>query len=326
VQPPTDELTFRVADEQDGNRLDRLVAQAASVSRRIARIWISSGRVLVAGRPVRILTRPIRAGAEVRVRPVAIEALDAGAPPAPAARTDSGHAPLRVLFADRYLLIIDKPAGLLSERDRFGSPAVETLAPGLLRARRERDAVWLVHRLDAGTSGVLVLARTPMAAKVLGEAFYSGAVRKEYLALCQGRFTGERVVDAPIGHAERTRHVVTPEGRSAVTKLTSLAAGEQASLVRAEPRTGRTHQIRVHLAHLGHPLLGDGLYGGPMYAPGVTAEAIGRPMLHALRLSLRHPKTGALMSFSAPVPADFSALAARLHLAARELAAGGDES
>jgi 23S rRNA pseudouridine1911/1915/1917 synthase len=320
VSTPKSELRFVVPEAQAKARLDQLVAHAAQVSRRIARIWIATGRVRVSGRPVRILTRPMKAGAEIEVS-LSGEKVSEGAPrPAlpTTQRPSARHAPLGVLYLDYYLLLLDKPAGLLTEHDRFGSPSLESLAPAVLAEAGERGArtkVWLVHRLDAGTSGVVVLARTPTAASALGDAFRLGEVHKTYLALCQGSFRGEQLVDAPIARALRTRHAVSPGGKPARTRVEGLADSPIASLVCATPATGRTHQIRVHMAHLGHPLLGDGLYGGPMYTSDVESAPIGRPMLHAARLALVHPKTGEKLEITAPLPDDFVRLAGRLGLA-----------
>ena len=314
------DLHFQVNTADAGEHLDRLVARAAQVSRRVARTWIATGRVSVGNKPLRILTKPMRAGLEISIRRTAADAEPRAATAAPVATgrpTGSSPETLRVLFVDRYLLVLDKPARLLTEQDRFGSPAVESIAPTLLAKMGERGGrtrVWLVHRLDAGTSGVVVLARTPMAAKALGEAFRTGTVHKTYFALCKGRFVGTRTLDAAIARAERTRHVVSAAGKPARTLLVGVAATEVASLVRAEPETGRTHQIRVHLTHLGHPLLGDGLYGGPMYTQSAEPQPIGRPMLHAARIVFPHPKTGAPTEFRVAPPADFATLAAALAL------------
>jgi 23S rRNA pseudouridine1911/1915/1917 synthase len=302
VDSPRRKITIRLDSAHDGEKLDHVVAHAAAISRRVARTWIAAGRVSVNGKQVRIQTRPVRAGAEVSIEPEATAAVVAP------------RLELEVLAIDRYLVAINKPAGLLSEHDRFGSPSLEELLPAMLRARGERDRVWLVHRLDAGTSGVIVVARTPMAVKALSEQFHDGKARKQYLALCCGRLEGERLIEAPIGRALRTRHEVRADGKPAATRIVSLDANDTASLVRAEPRTGRTHQIRVHLAHLGHPLWGDRLYGGPAYTPGASAEPIARPMLHAARLALAHPKTGAPLVFEATPPVDFLALTVRLGL------------
>ena len=333
------EISFRVADDHAGDHLDKLVAHASGVSRRTARTWISAGRVSVGGKCVRILTRPIRGGSLVSIRQAPTDRVAEGRP----SRFDVGvqgssagvaarfssvrgapvhHSPLDVIYADRYLVAVNKPAGLLSEHDRFGSPSLESLVPAELRRRGERDRVWLVHRLDAGTSGVIVLARTPMAVKSLGEQFRDGASAKRYLALCRGRLEGEKLIDAPIARAQRTKHEVSPHGKPAATRVLGLATiGEAASLVRAEPLTGRTHQIRVHLAHLGFPLWGDGLYGGPTYTPrgslaaaDALADPIGRPMLHATRLVVTHPKSGERLVLGALPPRDFLALTERLGL------------
>ncbi len=303
-------IRVRVTPEHEGKRLDYFVAMTAAVSRRVARIFIASGRVLVNNQVMRILSRQVRAGAVVQVFCDDATEDPAREPLAPA---------LRVLHLDRYIVVIDKPAGLLSEGDRDNRPTVEALAPISLTAlgeRREHARVWIVHRLDASTSGVMILARTPMAARTLGEAFRQGEVHKTYLALCCGRLEGRHTVDGPIARAERTRHVVSKRGKPAQTALESLAVSNDASLVRAAPKTGRTHQIRVHLAHLGHPLLGDALYGGPRYLRDATpAIPIKRPMLHAHTLGCAHPKTRAPLCFTAEIARDFQDLTDHLGLA-----------
>jgi 23S rRNA pseudouridine1911/1915/1917 synthase len=183
-----------------------------------------------------------------------------------------------------------------------------------LEAGERRTQVKLVHRLDAGTSGVLVLARTPMAAKNLGAAFAGGACQKVYVALCSGCFADPREVDAPIARHRGVQHAVRTDGKAAATLFEPMASHETFSLIRAFPRTGRTHQIRVHLAHIGHPILGDRLYGGPGYVGDPPPAAVGRPMLHALELVVPHPKSGEPLRLTVPPPADFSDLAARLGL------------
>jgi 23S rRNA pseudouridine1911/1915/1917 synthase len=171
--------------------------------------------------------------------------------------------------------------------------------------------VTLVHRLDRETSGVTVLARSPEATLALAEAFRAGVPEKTYLALClrppsppAGR------VDAALGRDPRRKglRLVSPVGDAAATRYRTLVTGH-AALVEARPETGRTHQVRVHLAHLGAPLLGDPKYGGPRM---VGAVSVPRVMLHAARLELPHPVTGAPLRFEAPVPADFRELAAAL--------------
>jgi 23S rRNA pseudouridine1911/1915/1917 synthase len=301
---------FVVPSDQAGEKLDRLVARAAGVSRRVARTWIATGRVQVNRRVVRILTKPVAAGATIVVTPEApaepVRPSHRSVVTAPAGE----HAPVRILYLDRWMVAVAKPPRLLSEHDRFGSPSLESEVPKLLAARGEHTRLWLVHRLDAGTSGVMVMARTPGSAAALGDAFREGTVQKTYLALCTG-VLGEAVdVDAPIGKAERTRHQVRRDGKPAQTRFVPVAGAARASLVEASPRTGRTHQIRVHLAHLGHPILGDRLYGGPGYTEAAPPESIPRPMLHARRLELPHPKEPRRVVFEVAVPEDFAAVGA----------------
>jgi 23S rRNA pseudouridine1911/1915/1917 synthase len=167
--------------------------------------------------------------------------------------------------------------------------------------------VFLVHRLDRETSGVTVLARTPRAAAALSEAFRTGAPEKTYLALCaRAPAPPEGRIDAPLAKdpARAGLRRVDPRGDAAATRYRTLCAGPRAALVEARPETGRTHQIRVHLAHVGAPLLGDARYGGPRR---VGELSIPRVMLHARRLELAHPVTRAPLAFEAPVPGDFAA-------------------
>jgi 23S rRNA pseudouridine1911/1915/1917 synthase len=293
-------IAYEVPREEDGARLDRLVAAAAGVSRRVARIWIASGRVKVGGQVVRVLAREIRAGRRVEIEPESESA------------TPAGHVELPLVHLDRWVAAVNKPAGLLSERDRHGAPSVESVLPEVLAERRERTDLWLVHRLDAPTSGVLLLARTPQAAERLGEAFRSATAKKLYLALVQGRLERRLDINEPIARVRGTLHAVQKGGKPAHTLVEPLASSESATLVAARPRTGRTHQIRVHLAHAGHPLWGDGAYGGPRYTNDTPPRAIGRAMLHAARLEVPHPKSGETLRLEAAVPADFRALAEAL--------------
>lgn len=306
-------------------RLDQLVAQTAKVSRRVARIWISTKRVFIGGKTVRILTKPVKLGALVEVvfdnsqadKLVSSAMVKKQSLPQEQKNNHVLRQQAAVLYIDRYLIVFDKPAGLLTEHDRFGSPSLETLAPLVLADAGEqgrRTKIWLVHRLDAGTSGVVIVARTSLAASRLNEAFRSGEISKTYLALCQGTFTDKQMADYPIARAARTRHTVSINGKPARTELCGMASNSEASLVQASPLTGRTHQIRVHLSHLGHPLLGDSLYGGPMYTEGSEPIAIARPMLHAERIEFNHPITRVKMMINAPIPDDFKQLSKYLKL------------
>ncbi len=292
-----------VSAGEAGGRLDRLVAAAAGVSRREARLYIAQGLVRVGGKVVRIVSRPVRAGHELVINA------------APASATPVAREPLALVHLDAWCVAVAKPAGLLSETDRAGSPSLETEVPALLKAQGERKThVKLVHRLDAGTSGVIILARTPTATTELGRAFATGTARKTYLALCQGQIKEPRTVDGPIGRAQGTRHAVMAAGRPAVTHVVPMRWSDRASLVRAIPETGRTHQIRVHLSHVGHPILGDRLYGGAGYTDDTPPAPIPRPMLHAWSLLVPHPKTGAPLALATPPPDDFVREATRLGL------------
>jgi RluA family pseudouridine synthase len=295
-----EEVQFTVPEHEDGERLDRLVASHVGCSRRVARVLIGQGSVRVRGRVLKILSRAVRAGAHVSVQ----QRPESGRPDAP---------DVEILHLDRWVVAVAKPAGLLSETDRQGSPSVETAVVRLLADRGERRTeVKLVHRLDAGTSGVLLLARTPMAARELGAVFARARARKEYLALVAGRLATPRNVREPIRRAAGVRHEVGEGGKQASTRFEPLRVGKKATLVRALPRTGRTHQIRVHLAHLGHPIVGDRLYGGPGYTDSQPPEPIPRPMLHAARLEVPHPKTGDPLVLAIEPPADFVTQAHRL--------------
>ena len=162
-----------------------------------------------------------------------------------------------------------------------------------------------VHRLDRGTSGLLAVAKHAHAQEVLKNQLHTAAFRREYLAVCRGAPSpAAGVVDAPLGPkpGSLVEQMVRPDGKPARTRYETLAVYGGRALLRLELDTGRTHQIRVHLAHLGHPLLGDFLYGAE------EPDLIPRPALHSWRLALRHPITGKELLFTAPVPADMAGL------------------
>lgn len=203
--------------------------------------------------------------------------------------------PVEILHEDKQILVVNKPAGLLS-------------VPGKLEGRQDcllsrlMEIRWdalLVHRLDCDTSGVMIFARTKQAQGFLGQEFEKRRAQKTYLARVWGEMAGESGhVDLPIGAdwPNRPRQMVTPEGRPAQTdwQVTQRAEGE--TRVRLSPHTGRSHQLRVHMLALGHPILGD-----PIYATGAARE-FPRLMLHAETLSLHHPATGMRVQFAAPCP------------------------
>jgi len=288
-------LTLPVAPPDAGERIDRFIAARGGISRGQARRALDAGSVFLDGRRCKVAGRLLRPGQEVVVN--LEEGGRAAAAPVALARE-------RLLYADAELVAVDKPAGVPAQptltTDRGTLPE---LVGALLGA-----PVTIVHRLDRETSGVTVLARTKGAAATLAEAFRTGAPEKTYLAICaRSPAPPEGRVDAPLGKdpARAGLRRVDPRGDAAATRYRTLRAGATAALVEARPETGRTHQIRVHLAHLGAPLLGDARYGGPRR---VGELAIPRVMLHARRLELAHPVTGAPMVLEAPVPEDFAAV------------------
>ncbi len=275
--------------------------------------WIRDGRVLVDGRPRRASHR-CRPGERVLIRvPEVFGPIGEDEPPA------SEAIPLRVLRVDPYLVVVEKPAGLVTHPGpghRNG-----TVVNALLHQFPEMRRVGppgrpgIVHRLDRGTSGVLLAARTAAAHAGLTRAFAEREVEKRYLALVLGRFEGERVMDAPIGRDPRRPQLFQCGGRGAREARTTVRAVEPlplSTLVELDLHTGRTHQARVHLAGAGHPVAGDAAYGpGAPRRGGGRAGAIlrrlERPALHALRICFRHPVTRRRVEVEAPPPADFAA-------------------
>jgi 23S rRNA pseudouridine1911/1915/1917 synthase len=297
-------LSLAAGPEDEGERLDRFIAARGGISRGEARRALDAGGVFLDGRRCKVAGRTVRTGQRVVVN--LAEGGRAAAPVAPLERA-------RLLYADADLAAVDKPAGVPAQptltSDRGTLPE---LVGALLGA-----PVTLVHRLDRETSGVTVFARTRAAAAALSEAFRDGGPEKTYLALCaRAPAPAEGRVDVPLGK-DPTRaglRRVTPGGDVAATRYRTLRTGAGAALIEASPETGRTHQIRVHLAHLGAPLLGDARYGGPRR---VGEVAVPRVMLHARALRLVHPVTGAPLLLEAPVPEDFLAVERALVGAAR---------
>ena len=300
------EVPFEVQKPQEGLRVDAYLARRLNrTSRSFVQKLIDGGQVLLGGRAVKPATR-VRAGQTVVVR------YSRRLEPPPTAKK------LAVLYEDDWLLAVDKPGQMLSHpTDKIVQNAVTTI----LKRQCGEPKPHLVHRLDRETSGVLLLAKDPSTARLLAAAFSERAIRKEYVALVAGRVAwARRTVDAPIGYQGgeiRVRQAVG-SGQAAVTDFERLAAGRDMSLVAARPRTGRLHQIRVHLASLGHVIIGDKLYtsDGGFYLKAVRKElqpedltTLGAPrqMLHARALELRHPITEQTLRVEAPLPDDFQA-------------------
>jgi tRNA pseudouridine32 synthase/23S rRNA pseudouridine746 synthase/23S rRNA pseudouridine1911/1915/1917 synthase len=282
-------LKRTVPDHAAGWTLEEFLRQEMGVSGRLIQ-RLTRIRGIRWNREETFLGRKVRAGDEVAVK---LKPRGAAAPRAVKERVP-------VLWKDSRALVVAKPAGMAShaEGPRSGTTLVDVLRAQL--ARPERNAgVHLVHRLDRPTSGALLVARDALAHAQLDQLLRDGAIERSYLARVVGVIAeDELVIDAPIGRDEThaTRRKVDAAGQPAQTRLRVLARDEQTTLVQLWPVTGRTHQLRVHLAHLGHPILGDRLYGGSEHA---------RLLLHAWKLSFALPwKDGERVEVSAEPPAE----------------------
>ena len=288
-----------VTAARHGWRLDKLlVALAPEFSRSHLQGLIERGHVRLQGRPATVPARRVKAGEQVELELVPTDESRAFTPQA---------MPLAVVHEDEHLLVIDKPAGLVVH------PAPGhwsgTLLNGLLAhhaAAATLPRAGIVHRLDKDTSGLMVVAKTLPAMTALVRAIAGRRVQRRYLALAHG-VPGETAfsVDAPIGRDPRSRvrmAIVGPAhgGRAARTDFRCLAARGGVAALECTLHSGRTHQIRVHLASRGHPLLADALYGG---APALGLQ---RQALHAWRLAFEHPAGGAPLGFTSRPPADFA--------------------
>ncbi|MFA6316033.1 MAG: RluA family pseudouridine synthase [Elusimicrobiota bacterium] len=296
-------------ETMDGVRLDEFLAKKLGMSRSQAKRIVAEGRATVDG-VLKAQDSPLSFGEIVTVVPRAEEA--------PAWDLEK-----RVLHEDRELLVLNKPAGLImhplgttwltvpeaarDEPDQNLAGLLQAARPGIVKAGVPRCGI--VHRLDRQTSGVLLVAKTTASYEVLTAAFRERGVSKVYRAIVLGvPAHAATSVDAPVGRPPGKRQVtVTPLGRTSVTQVRVVSSGRRASLVEARPMTGRTHQIRAHLAHLGHPVLGDPEVPCPAGLPQPP-----RMMLHAWRVEFDHPATGRRTRYEAPVPKDFSAYWAAL--------------
>ncbi len=290
--------------EAPPGRLDAALSALSGASRSQVAQWITNGRVLVNGAVVGKAGHKLKGG----------EALAVDVPPPPPSHVAPEDVPLDVLFEDDALIAVNKPPGMATH------PAPGLVTGTLVNALLARMSLpeqegaegpdgyrpGIVHRLDKDTSGVIVVAKTVEAHARLAAAFKDRETRKVYLALAGGRWPAERPVnvDAPIGRHPKERQRMTVGGaspREAQTRFAPLARhtsqGRTYAFVRCEPRTGRTHQIRVHLAHLESPIVGDSTYGRP-------SEVIPRMALHAWQLTIPHPVTGETLRLTAPVPDD----------------------
>ena len=293
---------FEIGAAQHGERLDRALALLVpEFSRSYLQQLIEAGAVLLKGRPATKPAARVHAGdaGSVELRPT---------PQSQAFKPEPMA--LEVLFQDQHVLVLVKPAGLVVH------PAPGNWSGTLLNGLLAHDGVaqllpraGIVHRLDKDTSGLMMVARSRAAMDSLVQAIAAREVARQYVALAHRPWSGPatRRVDAAIGRDPRNRlrmaviDLDRNAGKPASTGFELLENADAGCLVRATLQTGRTHQIRVHMASIGHPLVGDELYGG---AP---AAGMQRQALHAFRLAFQHPATGQALEFSAPLPPDFSA-------------------
>jgi 23S rRNA pseudouridine1911/1915/1917 synthase len=305
--------TETVPELMDGDRLDRVVAMMVGVTRSVAQDLVTGGSVVVNGKIVTSKTAKVTAGAVLDVTLVdEVEGAGALVPEPDVA--------FSVVYEDAQLAVIDKPAGLVVHPGSGNQTG--TLVHGLLARFPElaplavgdrRDRPGIVHRLDRGTSGLLVVARTAEATDSLIGMMSRREVSRKYLALARGKMEADNgLVDAPIGRSDKdpTRMIVTTKGREARTSYRVIErhlVPEPCSYVECTLETGRTHQIRVHLAAIGHAICGDPRYGGKR-----GAIECPRPFLHAYRLAFTHPFSGEEMEFNSELPDDLVQVLASL--------------
>jgi len=306
-----------VPDELAGERLDKVLARVfPEFSRNRLQSWIEAERVRIDGKPAKI-RQPVPLGATIELVPDLLPEQLAFTPE---------PVPLEIVYEDDTLVVINKPAGMVVH------PAAgnwsRTVLNGLLYRYGDAAAglprAGIVHRLDKETSGLMVVARTLEAQTDLVRQLQARTVKRRYLALVWGNMPEEGTIDAPIGRdpRERTRMAVVTgaSGKPARTHFrrvdTAIWQRQPVTAIHCDLETGRTHQIRVHCAHIGHPLLGDPVYGRARGKRSVTPlpGEFARQALHAWRLGLIHPKTGRTMQWRADVPEDIAALSAALGL------------
>lgn len=302
-------LEFLIAPEHEGLRLDRfLAAEVPGQSRSQVQRLIEGGRVT--------LPRVKAVKANVSLREGDLVTIEL--PDAEPVMLEAEDLPVEILHDDADVVVVNKPAGMVVHP--AAGHGAGTLVNALLHHVKDLSGVGgemrpgIVHRLDKGTSGVMVVAKHDAAHRELARQFHDREVEKEYVALVWGVVHARKRIDTPIGRDPANRQKMSSRSRrsrTAVTRVTWARHLPGVSLLRVAIFTGRTHQIRVHLSAIGHPIVGDALYGGlRRRVPGPLRAVLrlSRPFLHAERLAFTHPRTGERVEVTAPLPADLHAV------------------
>ena len=303
---------LEIAEDDAGQRIDHfLIRELKGVPKSRIYRMLRKGEVRVSGRRVKPSYR-LQEGDRVRIPPVVLG--ETQAPEEIVTTLYGRRLEERILYEDEALLVIDKPSGMAVHG---GSGLLGGVIEGLRRVRPHSRVLELVHRLDRETSGVLLIAKKRSALRKLHEAFREGEVEKRYLALLAWRWQEEEAtIDAPLRKfqlkgGERWVVVDRERGKPACTRFRRLRLLRDATLVEAEPKTGRTHQIRVHAASMGHPILGDERYGSGEANERWRERGLTRLFLHAASMAFRHPKTGKWLEISSPLPEELDRLLKR---------------
>jgi 23S rRNA pseudouridine1911/1915/1917 synthase len=301
-------LTEEVPDELAGMRLDQVLAEIfPDYSRSKLQTWIKDGRVRVDGQELK--ARDKLFGGEEIVLDAEAEAV---------LECEPENIPLDIIFEDKAILIVNKPAGLVVHPGAGNHSG--TLQNALLYHDNSLEALpraGIIHRIDKDTSGLLMVAKTLQAHHSLSDQLQDRQITREYLAVVKGWMTAGGTIDEPLGrHAvDRIRYTVRHDGKDAVTHYRLIDRFIHHTFLRVFLETGRTHQIRVHMAHIGYPLVGDPLYGGPFRMPGDCGpelekqlRSFKRQALHAAKLGLHHPRSGDYCEWEQPLPEDMQNL------------------
>jgi len=304
-------IDVRLAPAHAGWRLDRALAAAVpTLSRERLKALIRSGAVEAQGAAVRDPATKVKGNEELKV---------AVPEPIPA-HNEPQNIPLTIVFEDEHLLVVDKPAGLVVHpaAGNFDGTLVNALlhhCAGKLSGIGGVARPGIVHRIDKDTSGLLVVAKTDVAHEGLAKQFAAHSIDRRYLAIVSGvPKAGQGVVDAPVARSAANRKKIAivegARGKRAVTHWKRVSVMRDAALVECRLETGRTHQVRVHMASIGHPLVGDPVYGRSGKTHGKLLKTLGfqRQALHAAELGFTHPVTKSRLSFSSPMPADMQEL------------------